>query len=280
MKKSRFKAGAVELGKLTESDDIQLMGTAALIEQGSVICQFTRTHEEDTRDRLFKDIVGMGYKCYYLIEQVDCDLRPGHDHSTVYEKGVGSLRREGSKIMLHRDSPILWGENPTEERYYWEGQRLAEFHEDGCYIRVSSLSPPTYIQALSSPHSVIASIDAFQPTPVEIEDNCLLGRIDDVIQSVDMEELSAMDGFSTAVAVALMETQKQLRLKARHIQLDRKNAKISASSLQAMPVYNDENKPPPQQGMIIYNADSNCLEYFDGTKWRTLVWKEEDENTS
>ena len=270
----------MELGQLTESHDVRLLGTASLIAKGDTFCQSRRTPEESLEDRHFKDIIGIDYRCYYLIEQMVDHPPPSPDESTKYERGVGYICSEDGHIVLKRELPLVWGDLPSDKKYYRPSQDPLQFCEDECYLRVSSLVPPTYIEALAAPHSVLSSTESFQPTPVGLDNNCLLGRMADVIQSIDMEELSAMDGFSAAVAVALMSSQKQLRLKARHLSLDRKNARLSASSLQALPVYNDKNKPPPQQGMIIYNADSDCLEYFDGDKWRSLVWREDDESTS
>ena len=89
-----------------------------------------------------------------------------------------------------------------------------------------------------------------------------------------------MIGFSSAISSSLSKSQKQLNMKARHIVLDRKNAKVAASSLQALPVYSDSEKPPPQTGMIIFNTDKLCLEFFDGQDWKALIWENKDESTS
>jgi hypothetical protein len=34
--------------------------------------------------------------------------------------------------------------------------------------------------------------------------------------------------------------------------------------------YSNDTKPPAQQGMIIYNSDTKCLEFYNGDEWISL----------
>ncbi len=274
---------ALELGELRGEQDILLLGTLALCDAGDSLARnLVPCYPTQMEEYAFKDIIGVGYRCHYLAEEIEV-CNPQDDILGTYERGVGSVYLEDGKFFLKREVPIFTGTRNGRERPCGDSAKPSDFpHLDvgDCYLRVSSYIPKSYFEAFHSPHSILASRDPFHPYSIELEEACVLGRLNNEVQSIDMGELSSMGGFSSAVADSLANSQKQLNLKARHIILERKNAKVAASSLQALPVYNDDTKPPPQQGMIIYNADSECLECFDGTKWRTLVWKDEDESTS
>ena len=56
-----------------------------------------------------------------------------------------------------------------------------------------------------------------------------------------------------------------------------KDSVISAPVLRAAPDnYDEDTKPPAQQGMIIYNTEKSCLQFYNGEKWVTLKECEED----
>ena len=284
MPKSKNKTShmALELGELRGEQDILLLGTLALVDAGDSLARNLQPRYPAPKEEYaFKDIIGVGYRCHYLAEEIEA-CNPQEDMLGFYERGVGSVYLENEKFFLKRETPIVTGTRNGREQPCGSSDKPFDFPNlecEDCYLRISSYIPKSYFEAFHSPHSILASKDPFSPYAVELDEACVLGRLNNEVQSIDMDELSSMNGFSSAVSDSLASSQKQLNMKARHIILQRKNAKVAASSLQALPVYNDTTKPPPQQGMIIYNADSECLECFDGTKWRTLVWKDEDEST-
>ena len=78
-----------------------------------------------------------------------------------------------------------------------------------------------------------------------------------------------------AIIESFTESQKHHDIKTRRINLTRKNAVISTPVVRLAPDnYNDTEKPPAQQGMVIYNTDKKCLEFFNGDKWIRIA--EED----
>ena len=265
MHKSNFQPGAFELGLCAPgSSDIKLMGAQALVD-----CDEDAQMMDIGEDYELKNVIGVDYRCYYLLEKVDNDNAEDRCSLVLYEKGVGTIIKRDKSLFLTRDFPIVWGNSIKEEYKFRSGQSLPDFSVRG-YIRVSSLIPPTYVEALASPHSVIASTSPFIPSPVEIEENALLGRIGDVIQSVDMDELREMISIGNDAIEALEATQKQLKLKARRVDLTRKDAMLSAPILRAAPKYTTTTRPKAQQGSIIFNTDTKCLEFFDGQYWMSL----------
>tara|TARA_B100001758_G_C18117708_1_gene457043 strand:- start:179 stop:691 length:513 start_codon:yes stop_codon:yes gene_type:complete len=145
--------------------------------------------------------------------------------------------------------------------------------EDGAVFRITSIQPNTTLEFYAAPNTILASSDSYTISPVEIEENALLGRKDDIIQSIDKEEFKEM--MKDAIIESFTESQKQHDVKTRRINLTRKNAVISTPVVRLAPDnYNDTEKPPAQQGMVIYNTDKKCLEFFNGDKWIRIA--EED----
>ena len=266
MSKSSYKSGALELGKPSDrSEFIELLGSEELITHWPATPHYITS---ETHSLL--SVVGLDYKCYYSVVAVYDD-----SEFTEGEHGVGRVVERSGKFYLERLVPVCY---INDDGDHTQVQGGAAYNFQSCsFLVVSTSQPEHYIDAFSSPHSVLASIDPFSPTPIEIEPESLLGRKDGLIQSVDMAELKEM--ITNSVMEIVLESRKQFRLKARHINLDRKNAALSAPVLRALPVYDDKEKPPLQKGVIIYNNDSDCLQYYDGTTWRTLKWMEEDEDT-
>ena len=259
--KSNFHPGALELGLSVEgSSNIKLAGTQALIDRDELMYLDDDCIPSEFE---FKNVVGVDYRCYYSLNQV-------YDNEVnLHERGVGTIIKKSQSFFLHRDFPVVWGDNKTAMYPIRDIEKPTSFNGPG-YIRVSSVIPPTYMEALASPHAVIASTSAFVPTPVEIEENSLLGRIGDVIQSVDMDELREMISIGKDAIAALESAQKQLKLKARRVDLTRKDAVLSAPILRAAPKYTTTTRPKAQQGSIIFNTDTKYLEFFDGQYWMSL----------
>ena len=90
-----------------------------------------------------------------------------------------------------------------------------------------------------------------------------------------MDELKEMLKADEIALQSITETQKQIQMKARRLDMDRKIAVISSPILWVAPDYTSSTRPNAQKGSIIFNNDTDSLEYFDGTKWRTLAKVEE-----
>ena len=266
MSKSSYRTGALELGQPTENTNlIELLGSEQLIPTWPQAPRYitSATHSPFS-------VVGLDYKCYYQIMSKCEDPQDNEG-----EQGVGRVVERSGKFYLERLISTSYI-NSDGEITATQGAELCKFRRPK-FLVVSTTTPFHYIDAFSSPHSILASIEPFCPTPIEVEPESLLGRKDGLIQSVDMSELKEM--ITKSVMEIVLESRRQFRLKARHINLDRKDAALSAPVLRALPVYNDETKPPEQKGVIIYNDESDCLQYYDGNKWRTLKWMEDDEDT-
>lgn len=242
------------------SSDIKLCGIEALTKCDDWIKLSIGSINVDCE---FKNAVGTNYRCYYLLEQIL------QKETVLHERGVGTIVQRSQSFFLERECPVAWGDHPKTIVPVRNADKPKNFNVPG-HLRVWSIVPPTYVEALASPFSIIASIHAFNPTPVEIEENALLGRIGDVIQSVDMDELREMINIGNDAIAALEATKKQLKLKARRVDLTRKDAVLSAPILRAAPKYTTTTRPKAQQGSIIFNTETKYLEFFDGQHWMSL----------
>ena len=110
-------------------------------------------------------------------------------------------------------------------------------------------------------------------TTIPLEPNTFLGRfVDKDIRAVPIDELLQIIPYADIVEY-IEKQEDQLKLNTRRLDLTNDNATVSAPILRVTPdTYSDTNRPTPQQGMIIYNQDSQTLEYYDGEKWRSLVF--------
>jgi hypothetical protein len=253
MHKSKFRKGAMELGFAQPmSDDILLAGTKALLDFHPI--EGFDPELLDTDALHFVTVIGLEYRCYYLLHEIH---RSGYNLS---EKGVGHVELRDGKHYFVRDMALSF-EAGDGRQFVADSSYKPMTVGDGEYIIIASTCPQTYLEALIAPHSIIASTEPMNATPVELEPESILGRKDDVIQSIDMDELRHM---------FLTKPRKQIKVGTSRLELTRKGSSVTAPVIQPAPIYTDHEKPPAQQGYIIYNKESKRLEFFNGEKWVAL----------
>lgn len=203
---------------------------------------------------------------FYKIECFD-SLNPGR--KLIYgERGVGEVSKKYRKFYLKREYTTH-----LEDEY---GERKSSgckvnFPKDS-FIICTSYIPKHFLDLLIYPNSVIVSIDPGQPTPVELEEQTLLGRLDGRIQSIDSIELRTILGDKNIID-AVESTNKPFSLQSKVVDLVETDSRITAGILNARP---RSNKPArPQRGSIVYNDQINRFEGYDGTAWRPLKWGDE-----
>lgn len=262
--KNKYHKGAQECGRARSARD-----TTMILEGFGCLPELSKTRRWEREGTRFVDVIGDGYRCFYLIEELD------GDRVLNFETGVGLFEINGDQHLLHRQISMTEGVGITKQvRRTLPEQPPQRFDpEDGAVFRITSIQPNTTLEFYAAPNTILASSDSYTISPVEIEENALLGRKDDIIQSIDKEEFKEM--MKDAIIESFTESQKQHDIKTRRINLTRKNAVISTPVVRLAPDnYNDTEKPPAQQGMIIYNTDKKCLEFFNGDKWIRIA--EED----
>lgn len=115
---------------------------------------------------------------YEIIEYKDGPRQP--DNEIEIERGIGSLKINGDSTYLNRITPLSSIDGPIT--------RHISFTEDK-KLFLQTYIPKDYRELFSTPNTVLATEVAGCPSPVELQDHTLLGRLNGTIQSIDQQEL-------------------------------------------------------------------------------------------
>ena len=117
-----------------------------------------------------------------------------NERTYSYEEfGVGKFYAQGLKqdsIFFRREYVFIYDDGISKGRPHL-GNPPDLPDDDGKFVILNS-TPSNIRELLVSENSVICSTDKFTATPVELQDNTLLGRLDNIIQSIDQNELWSM----------------------------------------------------------------------------------------
>ena len=233
-------------------------------------CGDAQWDEACNEETCLENKIGLGIRFYYQIEEFRTEENKEVDLKS-WERGVGYLEEVDDRTCLYRETPVkLWNGDGGEAEYYRPESEPMEFSHHSI-LRIQSKSPTEFREATAAPYSIVATMEPQRLCPVHLEENTLIGRKDDIVQSIDREELMEMYNLGDLAIDSLTKTQKQLLFSARRIDLKRKDSVISAPVLKvSADTYTNSTKPPAQQGMIIYNSDTKCLEFYNGEEWISL----------
>jgi len=126
---------------------------------------------------------------------------------------------------------------------------------------------PTCHEALVTPNSVLCSVERFDPTPVELEDNTVLGRLNDKIQSIDGAELRTILTDDRIIS-AVKELKKPLILATNNLELSGKKSRVACDHIFLRP---GPRPSKPRPGFLHYNNGLDCLEVFTSQGWRSVT---------
>jgi hypothetical protein len=173
--------------------------------------------------------------CYHL-----------EDKDGNYEIGFGEIVKEGRRFYLEREKP-LWNGKKSKDGNVDRNRSRAPFSFSGEAPLFLYTLAPNFEDCFAYPNSVLCSSKPLHPSPVEMQDNTLLGCKDGAVQSVDGSEFLEM--FGELIVNNLNE--KALVL----------------SSIRLKPTNRMLN---PVRGTIIYNNDTNRIEFYNGQDWSAL----------
>jgi len=236
-----------------------------------------------------KDSVGLNQRFFYKVQQYE--IRNKEKSLVIGERGVGEIYKKRKDFFLRRHFAI--GIFDSVSSYSPRDGIPREFGTTIDYLILESYKPADYHEALASPYSVLCSIEQNSPSPVELQEGTLLGRLDDRIQSIDAEELRQILNGDTDTYLKLTDKElehvfkdikniifKTLRdndsaisTKSQKIDLLTEDSSVAAPVLQAKPEYTDKKRPTkPKAGMIIFNKQTKNFEGYDGSSWKRLSW--------
>lgn len=183
---------------------------------------------------------------------VQNNLFPGEEfcytlyNGTAYEVGFGQVVASGGYQILNRINHVYYfdGFNKTRlaQPYPFEGPRL--------FLQVSP--PPSLDDSLIYSNSVLCTSLSGISTVVQLPDNTLLGCKDNAIQSIDNSELMEMFGNDIPGTLA------------------GKSVNCAALNLYSIRLLPSGRPINPPRGTIIYNDQSNVIEFYNGNSWSAL----------
>lgn len=115
---------------------------------------------------------------YELIEYKDIKRQP--DNELEIERGIGCIETKDGELYLNRATPLSSIDGPIT--------RHVQF-TDNKKLFLQTYIPKDYVELFSSPNTILATEVARCPSPVELQDHTLLGRLNGTIQSIDQQEL-------------------------------------------------------------------------------------------
>jgi len=218
-----------------------------------------------SKEILIQSAIKPGQNFFYSIEQYDCNKQ----NSKLLKKeiGVGEIKKIRRAYYLSREICLQFFDGNSNYPVY--RSKFYKFTEKDCPLYVTSVTPENYIECLAYENSVLCSINPFSPSPVELQENTLLGRIDGMIQSIDSEELRKI--LTDEQIVSAVSTYRgPLTLFCSSLDIPGQDSSVSSALFHSKPSQLPKN---PKRGYISYDGDENSMKVFDGERWRRLLWE-------
>jgi hypothetical protein len=181
-----------------------------------------------------------------------------------YEAGTGYAYEKDGKHYFNRYLPIYQGKNEQHQQLVPKGKSTYICINDAINVLVSSY-PPNYSLIFHDKNCLLSSIDKSIPHCIQVLENSFLARIDDD----DLSNVSFNSKeFTEIVAESLAKYTKQLSLKV---------SKLSANKLSVKHLQLDSSSDfNVKKGTFIYDETTDTVKFYNGSKWRTLKWAEDE----
>lgn len=163
-----------------------------------------------------------------------------------YEVGFAEILNSGGYKILDRKNHIYFfnGENKTklDSLYNFSGPYL--------FLQVSP--PPSLDDSLVYENSVLCTSSSGISSVVLLHNDTILGCKNNSLQSIDGNEFIEMFGDNIPTA------------------LENKSISCTALNLYSIRLLPSGRPLNPPRGTIIYNDQSNIIEFYNGTSWSAL----------
>lgn len=256
MAKIRNKNFVVSPG-IAKNNVIKLLDVKQFKHTGSHFTGYIQ--EEDSLRRTFDKDTSF----FYTLETFD-NTDINSRKLNRQEKGLAHVKKVGKDLVLIREVALSTNEQgqdtPRDEKGFFE-------LPDDSYVVIGSYIPTNYIDLFYRKHSILCSTDELSPSPIELEKNSLLGRLEGEVQSLNSDDISLILS-PDYVVKSLYNNNDPILISSDHVELTSTKSKLLISQivLKATP-RKPRNK---EQGTIIFNSSSNSLEFYDGDKWRKI----------
>jgi hypothetical protein len=234
-----------------------------------------------------QDAIGLNQRFFYKIDKYE--MYRGKKTLVSGETGIGEIYKKRKNFFMKRHFALYnYDQNSYSKPRNGSPYRFSLADD---YIILQTYKPENYFDALAAPYSVLCSVEERTPSPVELQEGTLLGRLDDVIQSIDSKELRQILNGDSDIYLKLTDQEIQhvfkniknvifetlrnnsdgITTKSKIIDMLTPNSSVESPILRAKPEYTNKKRPTkPKPGMIIFNRDRKCFEGYDGESWKTL----------
>ena len=180
------------------------------------------------------------------------------------ERGLGHIEKSGKTSHFIRDVVLEVQQRDSDLPIGKDGH--LDFPDD-CYLVIGSYIPRNYIDLFYNEHSIVCSTGALTPSPIEIEENSVVGRLHGEIKSLDSEDLCFI--LTTDYVIkSLKDINAPILIATNHFEMLNDKSKLLTGHVV---LKSRQGKPRNREkGSIIFNSSTNSLEFFDGSKWKTI----------
>jgi hypothetical protein len=162
---------------------IELVGCKNLCECDIVIDNLVKQNKICDKKNTFAKNFGFNSKFYYKIshrknlEYLSCEI------------GLGYLEKKEDRIYLKRISTVLAIENNQLINTYGSAHNFkCDCHEEGMLL-ISSYNPVDMMHLLIDKNCIISSIEAGVASPVYVNKNSIVGRLNGNVESISIPSL-------------------------------------------------------------------------------------------
>lgn len=237
----------------SDNQDLELIGNCSLSNISKGLANAVKAGLIND-DHTFLKVFGPNVNFFYIIE---CICK---EKVQSYERGIGYIYQQDNKTFLKRVLPIVNGKNPSEViPSYSCGILPFSCCSNDCTILYSTL-PHTFIESLPLDNCVLANHTAFIPQPIQIQENSILGRLDNNLASISLDN----ENFIEKIIGHISKFAKQIKLKTSKLSLKRVESEI----IDMIPTSNIKAK----KGSIYYDESDDTIKVYNGQSWKTIAF--------
>jgi hypothetical protein len=243
-----------------DNPDIILSGLAG-IEKANYELSEAYYYKHISDENKISNVIGLGpnHKFFYKISSYKDNV------VVAYEKGIGYAYQHNGQTYFKRLIPLVYGKNESHAQIISDNKLRFYFQEGATNVIISEI-PPNLALLYHSENSLVVANDSFFPINLELPNNSFLATVNEEICSLSFDSKE----FSEYVSQALCNYTKQLSLRTSKLNAN----KLSTKQLQLEPSSGTNAK----KGTFIYDDETDTVKFYNGEKWRTLQWVDEEKS--
>lgn len=245
-----------------ENSDLLLLGVAAARKD---LIKF-EGHTDDIDNQLdesitFRNEFNLGTKLYYQL------MIFKNNKSQHIEIGVGTVIAKNNRSYLKRLMTFTAIDHEGRAIETGGGFVTEFVEEEFTHMHLTNYIAKNALQLVADPDTVLATTLQDGPTPIYMENDTCLAKVNDKIQALPISEIFSLKSCAEGIVNGLMNYSKKISVKASSFFCKL----LECNSI----ILHSAQKQKEKEGTIIYDNKSKCLKFHDGSQWRTLKHDED-----